>query len=40
MIHKNIVRISEKLNNRNLLKICLQVTYFIDYYVISMYFPF
>ena len=26
-VHNNIVKISEKLNKRNLLKICLQVTY-------------
>ena len=26
MFHNNIVKISEKLNKRNLLKICLQVT--------------
>ena len=31
MFHNNIVKISEKLNKRNLLKICLQVTYPTDF---------
>ena len=30
MFHNNIVKISEKLNKQNLLKICLQVTYPTD----------
>ena len=31
MFHNNIVKISEKLNKRNLLKICLQVNYPSDF---------
>ena len=31
MFHNKFVKISEKLNKRNLLKICLQVTYPIIY---------
>ena len=34
MFHNNIVKISEKLNKWNLLKICLQVTYPTDFYII------
>ena len=36
MIHNNIVKISEKLNN--LLKICFQVTYLKDFYIICLHF--
>ena len=38
MFHNNIVKISEKLNQRNLLKICLQVTYPTDYCIICIHF--
>ena len=31
MFHKTIVKISEGLNKRNLLKICIQTTYPIDF---------
>ena len=33
--HNNIVKMSEKLSKQNFLKICLQVTYLKDYYIIS-----
>ena len=32
MFHNNIVKISEKMNERNLLKICLQFTYPTDFF--------
>ena len=38
MFHNNIVKISEKLNKQNLLKICLQVTYPIDVSMICILF--
>ena len=38
MFHNNIVKISEKLNKRNLLKTSLQVTYPTDYYKIRIIF--
>ena len=38
MFHNNIVKISEKLNKQNLLKICLQVTYPTDFYIICIHF--
>ena len=38
MFHNNIVKISEKLNKRNLLKICLQVTYPTDFCIICIHF--
>ena len=38
MFHNNIVKISEKLNKRNLLKICLQVTYPTDFCKIRILF--
>ena len=34
MFHNNIVKISEKLNKRNLLKVCPQVTYPTYFYII------
>ena len=36
--HNNIVKISEKLNKWNMLKICLQVTYPTDFCIICMHF--
>ena len=38
MFHNNIVKISEKLNKQNLLKICLQVTYPTNFYIIFIHF--
>ena len=38
MFHNNIVKISEKLNKRNLLKIYLQVTYPTDFCIIYIQF--
>ena len=38
MFRNNIVKISEKLNKRNLLKICLQVTYPTDFCIICIHF--
>ena len=38
MFHNNIVKLSEKLNKRNLLKICLQVTYPTDFCMIWLHF--
>ena len=38
MFYNNIVKISEKLNKWNLLKICLQVTYPIDFCMIWLHF--
>ena len=39
MFHnKNIVKISEKLNKRNFLKLCLQVTYPTDFCIIFIHF--
>ena len=38
MFHNNIVKISEKMNKRNLLKICLQVTYPTDFCKICIHF--
>ena len=38
MFHNNIVKLSEKLNKRNLLKICLQVTYPTDFCIICIHF--
>ena len=42
MFHYNIVKISEKkkLNKRNLLKICLQVTYPTDFCIICIHFSY
>ena len=40
MFLNNIVKISEKLNKRNLLKICLQVTYPTDFCIICIEFHF
>ena len=37
MIHTNIVKISEKMNKQNLLKICLQVTYPTDFCLIFLF---
>ena len=37
IFHSN-VKISEKLNNGNLLKICLQITYPIDFCIICIHF--
>ena len=34
MFHNNTVKISEKMNKRNLLKICLQITYPTDFCII------
>ena len=39
MFRSQIVKISEKLNKRNLLKICLQVTYPSDFCIICIRFP-
>ena len=38
MFHNIIVKISEKLHKRNLLKICLQVTYPTDFSIIYILF--
>ena len=38
MFHHNIVKISEKLNKQNLLKICVQVTYPTDFCIIFIHF--
>ena len=38
MFHNNTVKISEKLNKQNLLKICLQVTYSTDFCIICIQF--
>ena len=38
IFHNNIAKISEKLNKRNLLKICLQVTYPTDFCKICIHF--
>ena len=38
MFHNNIVKMSEKLNKRNLLTICLQVTYPTDFCIICIQF--
>ena len=38
MFHNNIVKISEKLNKWNLLKICHQITYPIDFCIICVHF--
>ena len=38
MFYNNIVKISEKLNKWNMLKICLQVTYPIDFCMIWLHF--
>ena len=38
MFHKNIVKISEKLNKQNLSKICLQVTYPTNFCIIFIHF--
>ena len=38
MFHNNIVKISEKLNKQNLLKICLQVTYPTKFCIICINF--
>ena len=38
MFHNIIVKISEKLNEQNLLKICLQVTYPTDFCIICIHF--
>ena len=38
MFHNNIVKISEKLNKKNLLKICSQVTYLTDFCIICIHF--
>ena len=38
MFHNNIVKLSEKLNKRNLLKICFQVTYPTDFCKIRIHF--
>ena len=38
MFHNNIVKISEKLNKQNLLKMCLQVTYPTDFCKIGIHF--
>ena len=38
MFHNNIVKISEKLNMQNLLKICLQVTYPTNFCIIFIHF--
>ena len=38
MFHDNIVKISDKVNMRNLSKICLQVTYPTDFCIIYIHF--
>ena len=38
MIHNNILKSSEKLTKRNLLKFCLQVTYLTDFCIICIHF--
>ena len=38
MFHNSIVKISEKLNKQNWLKICLQVTYPTDFCIICIHF--
>ena len=38
MFHNNIMKISEKLNKQNLLKICLQVTYPTNFCIIFIHF--
>ena len=38
MLHNNILKISEKLSKRNLLKVYLQVTYPIDFCIICFHF--
>ena len=38
MFHNNTMKISDKLNQRNLLKICLQVTYPTDFCIIYIRF--
>ena len=38
MFHNNIVKISEKLNKGNLLKLCLQVTFPTDFYIICIHY--
>ena len=38
IFHNNIVKISEKLNKQNLLKICSQVTYPTNFCIICMHF--
>ena len=38
MFHNNIMKILEKLNKRNLFKICLQITYPTDFYIICINF--
>ena len=38
MFHNNIVEISEKKDNRNLLKVCLQITYSTDFCKICIQF--
>ena len=38
MFQNNIMKISEKLNKRNLLKICLQVTFPTDFCIICIHF--
>ena len=38
MFHNNIMKISEKLNKRNLLKTCLQVTYPTNFCIICIHF--
>ena len=40
MFYNNIVKISEKLNKQNLLKICLQVTYPTNFCIICIHFFF
>ena len=38
IFHNNIVKILDKLNKRNLLKICFQVTYPSDFCIICIHF--
>ena len=38
MFQNNIVKLSEKLNKRNLFKICIQVTYPPDFCIIYIHF--
>ena len=38
MFHNNIVKISEKMNKRNLLKIYLQITYSTDFCINCIHF--
>ena len=38
MFHNSIVKIPEKLNKQNLLKICLHVTYLTDFCIMRIHF--